>query len=416
MKKRFFFYTIGLFLFLGFFSPVFADIGQTDIFYTSPAQNSNWYNYIGTGITGTSSQFRIYDTFDNPYVNYRKLSIFHCSVFFQPAKDTSRSGACINAGGSYIQDEWNEITYNRSGNYWYWNYALNFDPDGHYYIFGYQDYRYLLGTDTGDLFIGSDGSPNNYDNFGDMKSVAWEVIGVDRANPIKISMEYPPDLASLPTDFTTWISKFTTTAGGSYAVKIDYFDYSSPSVIYSDTAGLSMPTAVSDFDFQVAKSTLLIGGHNHNAIMYLLDSDNNILASDTADFTAGYNLYDNSTYIILPPTSTSTELNISCDPDSGFFQYSLCYLATSLFIPSQNSLDNYYGLWDMIKHKAPIGYISSAIDSYSEIQSATSSAFTLATPPELETSILNPFKTGLSWVLWFSFGIFIIKRIGKENL
>ncbi|MHA1297365.1 MAG: hypothetical protein ACTSPH_12260, partial [Promethearchaeota archaeon] len=41
-----------------------------------------------------------------------------------------------------------------------------------------------------------------------------------------IDFIYPVDLSSLPNDFTTWKTKFSTIASGSYSIKIDYFDYS----------------------------------------------------------------------------------------------------------------------------------------------------------------------------------------------
>lgn len=437
MRKRFFFYTISLFLFLGFFSPVFA-VSQTDFstsFSNSTTGGATQFGgqSLGTGLVENFDTLKLYlgatgSADINFYISVRICQADDLSGFYGygsgdngcPVSFTStikKYGITdINSAGWYDFD-FGSHTF-LSDKYYLIDIYIN-TPAGDKFQFhgANNDNAYINGTGYNSTW-GSFGYLPNYSQFfRTYTGIIFDLAFQTSSTPaFIISMEYPSDLASLPSDFTTWVSKFTTTAGGSYSVKIDYFAYAFPSTIYSDSAGLSMPAEATDYEFPVAKSNLLIGGHNYNAIMYLLDSDNNILASDTADFTAGYGIFDNYTYVVIPPTSTSTELNISCDPDSGFFQYSLCYLATSLFIPSTDSLDNYYGLWDMIKHKAPIGYISSAIDSYSEMKTATSSAFTLATPPELNTTILDPFKTGLTWILWFSFGIFIIKRIGKENL
>ncbi|MHA1297371.1 MAG: hypothetical protein ACTSPH_12290, partial [Promethearchaeota archaeon] len=227
---------------------------------------------------------------------------------------------------------------------------------------------------------------------------------------------YPVDLSSLPNDFTTWKTKFSTIASGSYSIKIDYFDYSDTNIIFTDEAGLSISSEALDLDFDILKSNLLIGGHNYNATAFLLDIQRNVLSQTSIDFTAGFGLYDNWDYIVDAPTSTSTVFTMTCDETSNFFENSLCHLAVFLFMPADDVLANFYTLWDTIKGKAPMGYITSAIDEYQDFSNSTSTIFILQQIPAVNTKVFNPLKTGIAWVLWFSFGIFIIKRIGKETL
>ena len=158
---------------------------------------------------------------------------------------------------------------------------------------------------------------------------------------------------------------------------------------------------------------------NWTANGYLLRCDDGIsctekteVASTTIGFTiSGYGAGTPSG--TTQPTSTwatsTLPIQITCDPNDDFFQYSLCKLANWLFIPSTGVLDNFLTLADGIKYKPPIGYWYAIASVFQGVNSTSTPQFSLTGVSEI--SIFNTIRTALIWIFWLFFGVYIFNRI-----
>lgn len=115
------------------------------------------------------------------------------------------------------------------------------------------------------------------------------------------------------------------------------------------------------------------------------------------------------------PTGTSTPV-ISCDPNSGFLQNSLCNLFVFLFVPSDDVFNKFSQLKDDIKDHAPFGYFTSAYSALLGLNGSSTPIFILSQVTPISTYIFTPIRTGLSWLLWFFALIFLYKRLTKIHI
>ena len=106
-------------------------------------------------------------------------------------------------------------------------------------------------------------------------------------------------------------------------------------------------------------------------------------------------------------TSTCDFFNIT-----GCFQNALVFA----FVPSESVFNGFLALKDEIQNKPPFGYIAILITAFNDVSSETSPAFTLASENNITDSIFTPIKTGLAWILWFAFGIWLYKRVRSIDI
>jgi hypothetical protein len=128
---------------------------------------------------------------------------------------------------------------------------------------------------------------------------------------------------------------------------------------------------------------------------------------------------------LAPPTSTSTEQVITCDPNSGFFSYSFCYLFQYLFSPDQIALNNFYNLKDELKNKIPFSYFYQISDLVASTTiAATSSAidinlksqdFNFGTVSFMSFDNIQPFKNVMDKIfktaIWVGLAFYFFWRI-----
>lgn len=113
-----------------------------------------------------------------------------------------------------------------------------------------------------------------------------------------------------------------------------------------------------------------------------------------------------------PPTATTTPITITCDPSSGFFQYSFCYLFQYLFVPTPSSVSQFIGIKDLVINKPPLGYFTLLNADFHNLSTSTP-AYSLAT---INSPYIQAIKDGMALVLWFAFGVFTIIRFKHLNL
>jgi hypothetical protein len=124
--------------------------------------------------------------------------------------------------------------------------------------------------------------------------------------------------------------------------------------------------------------------------------------------------------IITIPTSTITsstiQIQTTCDPDSGFFSYSICNVIRYLFYPDAAVLNLFSGLTAPIQTKPPLGYFTSIKNALTGLTSSTP-AFTIniSSDNPVKTTFLTPIRTGLIWILWLAFAFWIFHRFRHFN-
>lgn len=81
------------------------------------------------------------------------------------------------------------------------------------------------------------------------------------------------------------------------------------------------------------------------------------------------------------------------------------------FYPTQETLDNLSGLFDLIKSKAPIGYFYMTKDSISGLSATSTPSFSVSIPNSLRTNIFEKFDLGIGGILWLFFIFNFYKRL-----
>ena len=159
-----------------------------------------------------------------------------------------------------------------------------------------------------------------------------------------------------------------------------------------------------------------MGAGNAPSGIYLLvytDENLDILITDEstmyayldnlANYNATYGNWTPEQGIILPAGT--------CD-NLGTIAGALCQVITYLFVPTNTSLNQFSSLKDAIATKPPFGYWTSIKGYLNNLTATGTPAFSLTA--ELQNiSIFATLKTGLTWLLWLIFGVWVIKRIAR---
>lgn len=155
-------------------------------------------------------------------------------------------------------------------------------------------------------------------------------------------------------------------------------------------------------------TTLEIG--NYEIESYLIDENEIQGTSDTNTFSVIENPlgeifgFDTTNFDDIQGLATTT---CGITNLTGCFQNALVFA----FYPSQSALQNFGNLIDEIETKPPFGYFTILTSSIEDLDGSTTPAFILATENNIYTNIFNPIRTGVTWLLWFVFGIWLYKRL-----
>ena len=252
---------------------------------------------------------------------------------------------------------------------------------------------------------------NQMASFGTPKFILYS------ASSSYINITYPNNNLSTP-DFNAFHIDYTfSTSTLIYAGhSVKYSQNLSQCVAYNNGSGCYM-------DFEPT--------HNQNEIYAPIIKLNNL---PIGNYQAQANLYNNDVVVATSsiinfyitgqpaisslfemPTSTwatsTLAIQITCDPNDNFFQYSLCKLLTYLFVPDSNTLNKYSTLTSGISTKVPIGYFTSVSALISQFSSSTP-AFALGIDENdpTNTTFFDPIRTGLIWILWLAFAFWLFHR------
>jgi len=98
------------------------------------------------------------------------------------------------------------------------------------------------------------------------------------------------------------------------------------------------------------------------------------------------------------------------DEDFGYLGNMFRDVLVWLFKPSSEVLDYWKTIKDDVADKPPFGYYSLVKESFDNLSSQSTPAFSLMTASSTANYIFDPLKTGLQWIFWILFGVWFIKR------
>jgi hypothetical protein len=217
----------------------------------------------------------------------------------------------------------------------------------------------------------------------------------------------------------------TTTATTTVDIEIDYFNNGNADVLtlflWDRVTNQQVILPVFDFPINIgldtATTTLEIveGSYTLQAVLFatstgtqfgnIVGIDFNVITDKIAEIF-GVNIYDPDDLLLLA-TTTCSITNLS-----GCFQNALIFA----FVPSVDSFDKFIELKDLVIKKPPFGYFALLVGGLTGINATSSPAFTLASEDNITTNIFDPIKTGLTWLLWFAFGIWLYRRVKEMAL
>jgi hypothetical protein len=128
----------------------------------------------------------------------------------------------------------------------------------------------------------------------------------------------------------------------------------------------------------------------------------------TGSSTMGY-------YYTTSTISSSTPIQITCDPNDPWYAYSFCKLGVALFMPSPTVLNGWANLGDFVKTKAPIGYFYSFVQALGGFNTSSTPSFVLTGISAL-TDIISPLDIGLAGVIYFLFCFWGFHRLRKLKI
>jgi hypothetical protein len=239
-----------------------------------------------------------------------------------------------------------------------------------------------------------------------------------------VSLQYPVSTSTPINDFSTFYWTGTTTPP-TYHLKatITYFNYNH---FYIDSHNYDLDESYpssSQWQYTALYKTHLLTNGQWSAYIYIYDNTTStspiFLASSTwnnFEITGGSFLGSSVSTTALGEITSSTQLQITCDPTSNLFSYSICNMMVWLFVPSPDFFNQIGGIYNDIKNKPPFGYFSAAQNAINAINSNATPALTFPDLSGLDYYIFDPIKTGLAWVLWFLFGFWIFKKFRHFQL
>lgn len=212
----------------------------------------------------------------------------------------------------------------------------------------------------------------------------------------------------------------TTTATTTVNVIVDLFNNGQADVItlFVENRVTSQQVPIFPFDFSIAAGfvttdidiELPTGSYTLRAALFNSISGTQFGNAKRVDFNVinneflevfGVDITDVDDLLNLA-TTTCSFTNLS-----GCFQNALVFA----FVPAEDSFDRFVTLKDQLINKPPFGYFALLADGLSGLNATSSSAFVLATEDNITNIIFNPIKTGLSWLLFVFFGVYLYKRV-----
>lgn len=212
----------------------------------------------------------------------------------------------------------------------------------------------------------------------------------------------------------------TTTATTTVNVIVDLFNNGNADVLtlFVDNRVTNQQVIIDPFDFAISGGFVTVdvdielptGSYTLRAVTFntttgsqfgnVVRVDFNVISNQFLE-VFGVDITDVDDLITLA-TTTCSFTNIT-----GCFQNALVFA----FVPAESSFDRFITLKDQLINKPPFGYFALLATGLSGLNATSSSAFVLATEDNITNAIFTPLKTGLSWILFVFFGVYLYKRV-----
>lgn len=240
-----------------------------------------------------------------------------------------------------------------------------------------------------------------------------------------IAITFPSSTSTPIQEFTDWIVSFsqatsTTASSDDFYIKQIYVGATS-TALTTLAGGSSYPPTIAPSPETIQKPSALGTGtwYAQAQMRYFRDVYDQygtlVATSSVISFPIGWGFGASGSWATPTSTATSSEWTMTCDPDSGAFSYSLCFLAQALFVPSSGATAQFQGIGDLVSSKPPLGYFQQVKTALSGL-SETTSTFALADLSSMSTSLITPIKTAIQLILWFVFGFWIFNRVRHLEL
>jgi hypothetical protein len=115
-----------------------------------------------------------------------------------------------------------------------------------------------------------------------------------------------------------------------------------------------------------------------------------------------------------PPVVTCGDLDFVCQFQQ-WFSTQLQTILSYIFVPSTSSVSQWATLWDPIKTKVPIGYVTSLVTAFGSLSDSGTPTFMLASMAAL-TSLRTPLDTVIGVILWIFIAFWLLRRVAKMEL
>lgn len=256
-------------------------------------------------------------------------------------------------------------------------------------------------------------------------------------------------------DTAACLSPTTTPTNCSLGVAWNVNANSTSTYLYNVNSGQSASCNGATGQCYIPNNFTFVSGTVYDARAYICNTNNsgdcylgvgynsNILAySDNWEFIANgldtcTTTYYSQNEIPAPQGATSTQYQTlvamatgQCDSYNdhsvlGGVAWGLCKVLVSLFVPSQDALNNFSNLRAQVSAKPPFGYVSVFTTQIGNLTSATSTTSTLNSVTSTSAmqlssianiSIISTIKTAFGWFLWFVFVWYVYSRFKNFSL
>lgn len=114
------------------------------------------------------------------------------------------------------------------------------------------------------------------------------------------------------------------------------------------------------------------------------------------------------------PTAAPPGSAVQCSGISNLFLEGLCDILAFLFVPNSQTLRLVEDLFDELRDKPPLGFLTVALDAFDTLEQGSSSE-ELDGTADL-SSFFDPIKTTFSALLWMLFAVFLVRRVSTIRI
>lgn len=242
---------------------------------------------------------------------------------------------------------------------------------------------------------------------------AHSVVAFKEAPAASIVVTFP-DNAETTADFQNFNIDWTNEIPG-YSTDWAFIYYGTSSSTYDFVDNDYIGSIETSSSTQIYKTSYLQPNTRYWQYAELYTGQGIVASSTPAYFDITDELFINNLWT-AQPTSTSTPVSITCDPEDPFFEYSFCKLFTYLFIPPSDTFTRFGNLKTAIENKPPIGYFTAYKQAIENLTTSATGTIGFANLSSLGPGYFDYVKTYLGYALWFMLSISIYNRIRKLEL